>query len=103
MFKKLSISHKTIELCAPVNASYSVTSIYQKKPPNLLSVTRHKCMENKIFMFDFKMMIVRDVSCSKRSKIQKYNLSEPTLGFRMLYIENGGVVEFLRSPPNLMY
>lgn len=30
MFKKLSISYETMEMCAPVNASYSVTSIYQK-------------------------------------------------------------------------
>lgn len=80
MFKKLCISHETMELCAPVNASYSV--IYQKKP-DLLSVTRHICMENKIFniKFDLKMMIVRDVSFCKRSKIQNNNLAEPTLGF----------------------
>lgn len=60
--------------------------LFTQKNPDLLSVTRHICLENKIFniKFDLKMMIVRDVSFCKRSKIQNYNLAEPTLGFRML-------------------
>lgn len=49
MFEKLSISHETKELCAPVNASYSV--IYPKK--NLIF-----CLWHAIYAWKTKSLIL---------------------------------------------
>lgn len=75
MFKKLCISYETMEMCAPVNASYSVTSIYQKN--HLIF-----CLWHAIYAWKTKSLILSLTSkwwsFCKRSKIQKYNLAEPT-------------------------